>query len=184
MYCVHLCCNTLNFNPRTSHEVRPRNLKIWKRVLLFQSTHLSRGATNKLNPAFASLPFQSTHLSRGATSMAKNLVPINKHFNPRTSHEVRLDTVLPMPISSNFNPRTSHEVRRKTAASSSDVPEFQSTHLSRGATFFVVFHVVLFWISIHAPLTRCDKIRSASRLISSHFNPRTSHEVRLDFALW
>ena len=78
-----------DFNPRTSHEVRLlgalKNLK----CVGFQSTHLSRGATDVNDNLFAVFIFQSTHLSRGATCIGLELRYSYENFNPRTSHEVR-----------------------------------------------------------------------------------------------
>ena len=56
--------------------------------------------------------------------------------------------------------------------------KFQSTHLSRGATIYVVVYACQMQISIHTPLTRCDKIILTWLCRYKHFNPHTSHEVR------
>ena len=79
---------------------------------------------------------------------------------------------------------------------------FQSTHLFRGATsgflqyssssfyfnprtsFEVRRNGIWEWdgklyISIHAPLSRCDQILFHSGYLHNYFNPRTSFEVRL-----
>ena len=55
-----------------------------------------------------------------------------------------------------FNPRTSHEVRREVFTVTAEDFQFQSTHLSRGAT----------------------GISTRSHRSLRNFNPRTSHEVR------
>ena len=125
---------------------------------LFQSTHLSRGATcsvyiyyvynfisihtplTRCDRYIRKLPhlwhkFQSTHLSRGAT----------------------LITMIPDRYLQNFNPHTSHEVRL-------------TLHIEMAEAFN---------ISIHTPLTRCDKLHNYINVLSVNFNPHTSHEVRL-----
>ncbi len=54
------------FNPRTSNEVRPKS-ETDADKLVFQSTHLKRGATGRLLAKYSADGFQSTHLKRGAT---------------------------------------------------------------------------------------------------------------------
>ena len=78
------------------------------------------------------------------------------YFNPRTSYEVRpgFSQLRPRPLY--FNPRTSYEVRRLIEGELHDE----------------------LTISIHAPLTRCDKISKNTKGVSRYFNPRTSYEVR------
>ena len=124
---------------------------------LFQSTHLLRGATypGQLIVALTSV-FQSTHLLRGATIFTLSLSAIIRHFNPRTSYEVR-----PAPFSASVS-----------------VFLFQSTHLLRGATSHRQPSPHNIYISIHAPLTRCDLQIFAYLATYIYFNPRTSYEVR------
>ena len=56
---------------------------------------------------------------------------------------------------------------------------FQSTHPSRGATFFPDGPCVGFRdISIHAPLTGCDNLANTLAYALKNFNPRTPHGVR------
>ena len=82
--------NQSNFNPHTSHEVRPNKDSVHQQAIIFQSTHLSRGATLKKSRfLFLLLRFQSTHLSRGATQKGQKIQLYHKYFNPHTSHEVR-----------------------------------------------------------------------------------------------
>ena len=85
--------------------------------------------------ATSAAAFQSTHLLRGATLPSRNNVPCLLNFNPRTSYEVRLSRL----------------IRDIT------MQKFQSTHLLRGATRPADPHHHIHYISIHAPLTRCDK---------------------------
>ena len=45
-------------------------------------------------------------------------------------------------------------------------------------------HILIIWlgiISIHAPLTGCDRNAGLITMIRSHFNPRTPYGMRLDF---
>ncbi len=145
------------FNPRTSYEVRPLMRQHDKEVVIFQSTHLLRGATGDDGTRLSLPGFQSTHLLRGATGRSDSRLHALRNFNPRTSYEVRLAcSFVPMIIPPHFNPRTSYEVRRIKSA-------------TLRASFF---------ISIHAPLTRCDMKVVSKRLQRVYFNPRTSYEVR------
>ena len=64
------------FNPRTPHGVRPDfSMLITKRIIAFQSTHPSRGATGPLVRGHPAVQFQSTHPSRGATAWPGKCVP-------------------------------------------------------------------------------------------------------------
>ena len=67
--CNHLGCyrHSHRFNPRTSCEVRLFG-RICRRIqIVFQSTHLLRGATQTATWSRIFSVFQSTHLLRGAT---------------------------------------------------------------------------------------------------------------------
>ena len=127
---------------------------------LFQSTHLSRGATIHILP-LVQLSSISIHtpLTRCDQFSLATFLPM-LYFNPHTSHEVRLllkfeilDKILFQSThlsrgatdffywSSSFhfyfNPHTSHEVRRsELVVLVQAIHLFQSTHLSRGATIF------------------------------------------------
>ena len=124
--------------------------------ILFQSTHLLRGATVRYMDDFI-LVHISIHapLTRcdmpdvrkefmGLISIHAPLTRCDKrcyqrrrrkaYFNPRTSYEVRPAPRCQKCCNCNFNPRTSYEVR-----------PFSGGTIKR-----------LFPISIHAPLTRCD----------------------------
>ena len=66
----------INFNPRTSCEVRPELvLPSSNHPCRFQSTHLLRGATLSFAVKITSLGFQSTHLLRGATASVRKQLP-------------------------------------------------------------------------------------------------------------
>ena len=78
----------------------------------------------------------------------------------------------------NFNPRTSYEVRHRIAELA-EIDNDISIHapLTRcdkaPAVIFFIYH-----ISIHAPLTRCDLSELVNKAEATDFNPRTSYEVR------
>ena len=84
--------------------------------------------------AFALL-FQSTHPLRDATLFNSQLEPCKDYFNPRTPYGMRL-------IISCF-------IIKFTL--------FQSTHPLRDATYSAFEISPLYCISIHAPLTGCDR---------------------------
>ena len=169
-----------NFNPRTSHEVRPTITSGTMTCELFQSTHLSRGATPMYAVGTTMLTFQSTHLSRGATEAADRS---RERIRFQSTHLSRGATDFHLWIysqngisihapltrcdqsgyrhgsfSPHFNPRTSHEVRPSACTHQTPADTFQSTHLSRGATIATQGSQQYLRISIHAPLTRCDKM--------------------------
>ena len=125
---------TTVFNPRPSHEGRPKTASRSVRKAGFQSTPLSRGATHPLT----------------------YLVCHYFIFNPRPSHEGRLNHFRPCLIKPVFNPRPSHEGRRASIWSYAEVLCFQSTPLSRGATLLDSYIAYTYRFSIHAPLTRGD----------------------------
>ena len=100
--------------------------------------------------------FQSTHLLRGATSeIDEALIPV-RHFNPRTSCEVRLQKSSKRRQKGIF--QSTHLLRGATVLRSQHALNlgFQSTHLLRGATIISFDLNFLMIISIHAPLARCD----------------------------
>ncbi len=146
--------------------------------MIFQSTHLKRGATCRTSWQKVLKRFQSTHLKRGATKCH----PCSRaflHFNPRTSNEVRLKPFR-MPFTTfisihapqtrcdhwfsgkrltcaYFNPRTSNEVRQVGDQITVSADDFN-------------------------PRTS-NEVRRASRALrgaQKNFNPRTSNEVRLE----
>ncbi len=168
-----------DFNPRTSHEVRRQRRHECATFSMFQSTHLSRGATEFVT-GFSTQMQVSIHapLTRCDPIVLSGFFR-NSYFNPRTSYEVRQEVRRLSPIViefqsthllrgatpaalvgssfvTYFNPRTSYEVRREVFTVTAEDFQFQSTHLLRGAT---------------RPRLRDDAA-------CSYFNPRTSYEVR------
>ena len=167
----------------------------------FQSTHPVRGATIATTRSSKSAGFQSTHPVRGATCNCPHwcywcpisihapregcdptqlsTLPTHTYFNPRTPHGVRLYRLINIPEGSvDFNPRTPHGVRRLKYYISNPSRAFQSTHPSRGATYRSLICRPNMSISIHAPLTGCDKMGRAYCHRRTYFNPRTPHGVR------
>ena len=114
-----------------------------------------------------------------------------RHFNSRTSCEVRQTASEILATVSNFNSRTSCEVRLNTTRNIAWLSLFQLTHLLRGATRRPCrLHRNTTPISTHAPLARCDIIAkqpSAFQSISTHaplarcdaseFRPRTRIKI-------
>ena len=169
--------------------------------IIFQSTHLLRGATacgiylETFDAISIHAPLArcdhgrrwcggpeaiSIHapLARCDTQGAIliNIAPISIH-----APLARCDPSAPSArqIPRHFNPRTSCEVRHFLFLLYPQILErFQSTHLLRGATRAQRSEPNSHAISIHAPLARCDYLVRGIRATLSNFNPRTSCEVR------
>ena len=78
-----------DFNPRTSCEVRRRTLSRARSPLLFQSTHLLRGATN-MRPLICPCIHISIHAPLARCDHWQWYTRTHRlYFNPRTSCEVR-----------------------------------------------------------------------------------------------
>ena len=60
---------------------------------------------------------------------------------------------------------------------------FQSTHPLRDATYAFRSHYLLLIISIHAPLTGCDRTYDTLNYSLQYFNPRTPYGMRLCLVL-
>ena len=115
-----------------------------------------RGATSYTGGSGSNTIFQSTHLMRGATF--------------RSPHNVR--------SSRHFNPRTSCEVRRKEACDEARY-NYISIHAPHARCDFHFGNILVsVKISIHAPHARCDGTQTISLEGYFDFNPRTSCEVR------
>ena len=111
-YPCFLAPSTNNFNPRSSCEERLLINLLYSDYLRFQSTLLMRGATILCVTTARRLLFQSTLLMRGATTAKALSMSVTENFNPRSSCEERLLTIVP-PLMTMI---------------------FQSTLLMRGAT--------------------------------------------------
>ena len=122
--------------------------------------------------------FQSTHLLRGATESFGRLCHVG-----RISIHAPLTRCDLMKASSSMGFsifQSTHLLRGATyqRGFGHDLEEFQSTHLLRGATGSYALTNPPCLISIHAPLTRCDRVFLPHPQHPSYFNPRTSYEVR------
>ena len=149
-----LSCTDADFNPRTSCEVRRHRQN-------------RSGSTDNFNPRTSCEVRLQEQVHRMRLA----------NFNPRTSCEVRQRKGQRSIQRHYFNPRTSCEVRRSTVHYGHAASAFQSTHLLRGATI---------WISSTSLLSVFQSthlLRGATPLPGhcpgdTHFNPRTSCEVR------
>ena len=79
----------------------------------------------------------------------------------------------------NFNPRTPYGMRRLTNFNKDSRGKFQSTHPLRDATKLCENGFYVNVISIHAPLTGCDKKKMLIGQKYIYFNPRTPYGMRL-----
>ena len=123
--------------------------------------------------------FQSTHPLRGAT-----MWELTKIYDESISIHAPLagcdlNLVIRVKNLYHFNPRTPRGVRPSIYVNCADIPSFQSTHPSRGATRQLRKFTSRRIISIHAPLAGCDKVRTDFARRHQHFNPRTPRGVRL-----
>ncbi|VEJ36336.1 Uncharacterised protein [Aedoeadaptatus ivorii] len=125
------------------------------------------------------LLFQSTHPTRGATNKGIPRKRQRYDFNPRTPHGVRRRRHRAGGIADDFNPRTPHGVRLGQPPTYQVRRGFQSTHPTRGATHHQRDRGAELSISIHAPHTGCDKPTRRATHGVNNFNPRTPHGVRL-----
>ena len=147
----------MNFNPRTSCEVRPIKDKYRELFGKFQSTHLVWGATR----FFVQLFFRC-HISIHAPRVRCDFLGFQwgitlYNFNPRTSCEVRRAALLCTDSEGVF--QSTHLVWGATwKTNTTDWSHwFQSTHLVWGATTISAFWWSMKTISIHAPRVRCDQ---------------------------
>ena len=147
LYGNFLAICIVNFNSRTSCEVRPRcdddvrALQISTHAPLARcdvhvghlvdhcaniSTHAPLARCDRLTPILPHLPvFQLTHLLRGATGTVR-FPPGRGYFNSRTSCEVRLRRGELAGLQWDFNSRTSCEVRRGHQPGGSHLRHFNS----------------------------------------------------------
>ena len=146
-----------HFNPRTPCGVRRLVCHRVIRVLVFQSTHPLRGATQGWNWTLQDIKeFQSTHPLRGATCrmpcyFAERMISIHAPLAGCDPSKIFAAVSV-----SKFNPRTPCGVRPPHPAFSPTTKKFQSTHPLRGATAWHSIEMLQEFISIHAPLAGCD----------------------------
>ena len=160
------------------------NVKHW--LYGFQSTHPLRDATPwPLKQNTVLIEFQSTHPLRDATMFDSYYLPlvyISIHA-PLTgcdfyqsSRKITFCISIHAPLTGcdssdewlfipiqNFNPRTPYGMRPLIVCLLSYILKFQSTHPLRDATWYLK-RMKSGWqtISIHAPLTGCDTMPSAT----------------------
>ena len=174
----------MNFNPRTSYEVR-RIQHTRLEFLLLISIHAPLTRCDGKQATIPALWIISIHapLTRCDFNGSAFYANCCANFNPRTSYEVRrASKQMTVTAEPDFNPRTSYEVRLEIGTWGIWLLEFQSTHLLRGATYSEKAYNYYNRISIHAPLTRCDLFQQKMSMLTENFNPRTSYEVRPEIA--
>ena len=127
--------HSIDFNPRTPYGMRPYSFYLPPLVKEFQSTHPLRDAT-KIN----FIP-----------------MPTSTDFNPRTPYGMRPDLDTQKTVIFLF--QSTHPLRDATLHMSLSFRQqrFQSTHPLRDATKEMLDNQTTELISIHAPLTGCDK---------------------------
>ena len=85
-------------------------------------------------------------------------LPFTRNFNPRTPYGMRLPfQSISATLHAYFNPRTPYGMRQVLRSFQQTGSQFQSTHPLRDATWDNRTMYVDSKISIHAPLTGCDK---------------------------
>ena len=190
-----------NFNPRSPHGERPATPNAIVSMVTFQSTLPARGATQSSTFITHLSAFQSTLPARGATRFSMLADTTFKHFNPRSPHGERQQTVWKhSDIRRNFNPRSPHGERPRQYIAILAECAFQSTLPARGATNqrraargreYISIHAprtgsdwtkavvdAFVDISIHAPRTGSDYNRSTADAVVDYFNPRSPHGER------
>ena len=102
-----------------------------------------------------------------------------RDFNPRSPHGERPPAMLSArPRAAFQSTLPARGATYRVRADAQTARQFQSTLPARGATAVRGARRVLPGISIHAPRTGSDLIRSAHMYISSYFNPRSPHGER------
>ena len=199
--CGASCFALSNFNPRSPHGERRREVGSPRRVADFNprsphgerqdtfalpsasdiSTHAPRTGSDAV-PCHVRLAaiLISTHAPRtGSDTKVRQGANPAAYFNPRSPHGERRHPQKPSKRSANFNPRSPHGERRETQSGIRRSKSFQPTLPARGAT--VPPHVPLphSKISTHAPRTGSDSVRGVQNKTPDNFNPRSPHGERL-----
>ena len=149
----------LYFNPRTSYEVR-RDILNAPAAIIIISIHapLTRCDMNSKPRSTKRTDHFNPRTSYEVRHCIANLTRKHYDFNPRTSYEVRRKKETGNnQIQNDFNPRTSYEVRRKSKGVGKAAKIYfnprTSYEVRHGQAPSAVYGL---YISIHAPLTRCD----------------------------
>ena len=127
--------NFCGFNPRTPCGVRPNPCKDHPVLLLFQSTHSLRSATD----------------------LRRDLADMRRVSIHALLAECDLSVRSPLFFSDSFNPRTPCGVRPSLLPEINRAVVFQSTHSLRSATDTFPANLYLHSVSIHALLAECDR---------------------------
>ena len=134
----------INFNPRTSCEVRRRISRVQLALLLFQSTHLVWGATPNCVRFVRNIHiFQYTHLVWGATTCYRFCIP-HPVFISIHAPRVRCDTGKRSCYQRghHFNPRTSCEVRQQKYRSFLFIFAIYDIIKNFNRIIFILFHLI------------------------------------------
>ena len=152
----------VDFNPRSPYGERPVAIVQTLLPLLFQSTLPLRGAT-ALAAALRRIKRISIHAPlTGSDAFTPEVFRRKKYFNPRSPYGERPEA----------------------AAITEVLQGFQSTLPLRGATRYFVRVQPQEGISIHAPLTGSDKLKTRGQSSTVNFNPRSPYGERLIPASW
>ena len=123
--------------------------------------------------------FQSTHPLRDATFCFTFSRFRKFYFNPRTPYGMRQERQVQSLSVRQF--QSTHPLRDATILGVETQPlqaVFQSTHPLRDATCEGISCSSISNISIHAPLTGCDRNNQYKLLTICDFNPRTPYGMR------
>ena len=138
-----------------------------------------RGATDRRHERVHAILFQSTLLMRGATRPLPSSCRIPIHFNPRSSCEERLPSVLYMPNNCSISIHAPH-ARSDVAESPGDIHERISIHAPHARSDALMLDFLVRRHEFQSTLL----MRGATDRLSDHhgcvqyFNPRSSCEER------
>ncbi len=171
--------DSCSFNPRTPYGVRPLRRSALGEGTLFQSTHPLRGATLSRAPCSGTVAVSIHAPLTGCDVVSPQREQVPRCFNPRTPYGVRHIASIVMglfilfqsthPLRGATTPpgltaaaaefQSTHPLRGATSRALSMAAriKFQSTHPLRGATGENTPAAQRFVVSIHAPLTGCDR---------------------------
>ena len=191
-----------NFNPRSPHGERLKQMDRTYTDIIFQSTLPARGATNGSGVSCWRTLFQSTLPARGAT--VTGLMPLSE-AKFQSTLPARGATQLPWRLRGaccHFNPRSPHGERRSAFAQPSrgqsisiHAPRTGSDswdYISEAYSVYISIHAprtgsdrskcrnfaVMSCISIHAPRTGSDLPLITLYIHFAYFNPRSPHGER------
>ena len=191
--CPH-CFSPTYFNPRTREGCDATNTGDWSAAIVISIHAPARGATKWGFNQVYRWDISIHAPARGATLHSVIFTEAVTDFNPRTREGCDGSGDVQDPAPGNFNPRTregcdqggkfigrfySHfnPRTREGCDTNAAVLSFQkwiSIHApARGATFCVLYKVIIFPISIHAPARGATVTNSQASNLAVDFNPRT-----------